>query len=711
MPGIFLSTVHKEESPAIPHEPSRGELRKKSLIKYVFLVLLLFLIPLFLRGWNETPAKVFDVPSKYADFIGREKERDYLKEKLLKKREGREINLAAICGEGGIGKTELATAFANEHVRDFSLIAWIDGSSDEAVMHSYAGLGDMLEIEEQHPIRLREKIHRKLENIGGKPWLLMIDDLRAVPLDLPKTGGSVLMTCRDKSLCPSDSVLELTKNPQEAALLFSKLTGEKKSELMEKLVERLDCLPLMINLAGHYIAETPGMSIEHYAEIILSLMETEESPLRKVEFRKRYPRSLAASYLITLKLLEEKHPLSWEFLKQIKSLHFKNIPEDFVTCWLEEKNQYTPAQITLLKGDILRELENHSLIRYDAKRGDFSIHQLLHQTLNMEFKEEVQDLFHILTKYEPVCSYNPTRKETIRPFQKILPHCMAILDQIEDPDASAVHLALTVARYFVETEHHLKKGKIYLDLAEEWTGGWKHPVRGRIAFLQGILQFREAELCHEEKRASYLRALGHFTEARVIFQRENNDESYAGIEQNAAKCTQEYQRAICIQYQGQMMRLLGRFDEAEKAFGEALEAFQAFCGEKDHFDIARILREQALILWERGQKEIAIQKFEEAMGMQERVYGSDYLFQPTVAATYRILGDFLFQKGEFLKSDQAYQKAIIINQSIYQTKVHPYLADLHHLRAEALFALGEKALGEKMEKESQKIQTLLNDMR
>ena len=165
-------------------------------------------------------------------------------------------------------------------MRDFSLIAWIDGSSEEAVMHSYAGLGDMLEIEEQHPIRLREKIHRKLENMGGKPWLLMIDDLRAVPTDLPKAGGSVLMTCRDKSLCPSDSVLDLTKNPQEATLLFCKLTGEKKSDSMERLVERLDCLPLMINLAGHYIAETPGMSIEHYAEIILSLMETEESPLR-----------------------------------------------------------------------------------------------------------------------------------------------------------------------------------------------------------------------------------------------------------------------------------------------------------------------------------------------------------------------------------------------------------------------------------------------
>ena len=100
-------------------------------------------------------------------------------------------------------------------------------------------------------------------------------------------------------------------------------------------------------------------------------------------------------------------------------------------------------------------------------------------------------------------------------------------------------------------------------------------------------------------------------------------------------------------------------------------------------------------------------KLEEAMSMQERVYGKSYLFQPTVAATYRILGDFRQKRGEFVKADQAYQKAIAVNQAIYQTDVHPYLADLYDLRSEVLFAQGKIALGNKMKREAQKIQELL----
>ena len=162
-----------------------------------------------------------------------------------------------------------------------------------------------------------------------------------------------------------------------------------------------------------------------------------------------------------------------------------------------------------------------------------------------------------------------------------------------------------------------------------------------------------------------------------------------------------------MQYQAQMMRVLGQLEEAEKVFNQALPAFQAITGGKDHYDIARILREQALILWEKGHQETALKKLEEAMGMQERVYGESYLFQPTVAATYRILGDFRQKRREFVKADQAYQKAIAVNQAIYQTEVHPYLADLYHLRSEVLFAQGKTALAKKMKREAQKIQELL----
>ncbi len=718
MPGIFFSTIRKGEkgeSPQSAFDEGSVVVSKQDKIKFrpslaqVSLLVALVLFFVLFKGWHGAPTTILDVPTKHADFVGREPEQAYLKRELLKKGKQRAINFITIYGEGGIGKTELAAAFVRNHIDDFSFISWIDGSTEAAVLRSYENIGDVWGVKDDDPIRLKEKIHRKLENFTGKPWLLVFDDLRNAPAHLPKSGGCILVTCRDKSVCPSQAVLELTKNPQQAVLLLSKLTGEKQSELLERLVKKLDYLPLMINIAGHYIAETPGINLTNYSEMISSIMKTEHSPLIAHEFSGRYPRSLFATYSITIELLQKKHPLSLEFLKQVIFLHPKNIPVEFLTGWLKAKNKYAPAEIVFLKGDVLRELQNHSLIRYDSLSETFTIHDLLHEALSLELKKEDQsiEVLKVLSTLDSIHRYNPTRKETIRPFQKIMPHCTALLEQIENPNRLAINLALTVSRYFIDTARNLDKGETYLSLAKKWTQNTHHPVKGRVAFLYGVLRFRQAAKL-QEKQEKYLQALAFFKEAELVFQKYDDNQLYREIEQNPSKCTKEYQRAICIQYQGEMMRLLGHLDEAEAKLQQALVAFQTLAKGKDHFDIARIVREQGILLGEKGEYQAGIKKIEEAIAMQQRIYGRVYSSQPTVAATYRTLGDFLLKVGEFSKSDQAYQKAIEVNLEAYQTDVHPYLSDLYHRRSVALLAEGKKREAEKMEKKSQSIQALLN---
>lgn len=633
----------------------------------------------------------------HPDFIGRKKELALLKQQLLIKHKGQAAHLIALYGEGGIGKTELAIAFANNNMKRFSLVAWIDGSTEETLVLSYARLGDILGIWDENPFKRREKINWHLENSKGKPWLLIFDDLRELPGDLPKRGGAILVTCRDRSLCPPKSSFELLKNPEEAIMQLSKITGQEPSEPLKHLAEQLDYLPLMINLAGHYIAATPGSDITNYSEILNETMKTEFSPLKWLEFQKRYSKSLFASYHTTLQLLEKKHPLSVKFLRQAAMLYNKNIPKEFLLSWLKEQDRSEPAQTLLVAGDILRELQNHSLIRYDSKKGEFSIHQLLHHVLaqSSQKEEHVNVWVKILSDHGDVKRFNPTQKDSIRPFQRILPHAIKIIDQISVPDIpnmQTAHLSLTVARYFIETEHNLQKGKSHLDRAQKWSDNWDHPLKGRVAFLQGMLLFRLADQSGDEKskKENYQEALAHFEKALDIFLVQNQNDLYLGIEQNPSKCTKEYQRAICMQYQAQTMRVLGYLDEAEKRLDEAMIAFQEFTHGKDHFDIARILREQALILWEKGKHEEAIAKLESAIRMQKKVYGELYLSQPTVAATHRILGDFYYKKGDYHKAELAYQFAIDVNQSIYQSDAHPYQADLNNLKAQALKALKEQ---------------------
>lgn len=256
-----------------------------------------------------------------------------------------------------------------------------------------------------------------------------------------------------------------------------------------------------------------------------------------------------------------------------------------------------------------------------------------------------------------------------------------------------VQLSLIVARYFIETEYQFQKGNIYLDRAVEWAKGFNHPVRGRIAFLQGMLRVREGET-HPEKAEEglYLEALGHFDQALKIFQTETRDPLYLGIEQNPSKCNKEYQRAICKQFQGQILRILGRLDEAEIRLNEAMQDFTAIAPGGVHFDIARIMREQALILWERGDEEKAIYHLENAIMIQKKAYGEIYLSQPTAAKTLLILGDFYLKRREYLKAKKAYQLAGNINRNIFQTDEHPVMKELHRKESEA-HALSSESAG------------------
>lgn len=697
MPGVFLFNLQLEVFDDFPKDQNTKDLParkwwKRKYLSLPMVVLLGFLFFIF-TNWNPGSAKIVNLPEKHPDFIGRKTELAQIAEILSANRDGDRTLLVAIHGEEGIGKTELAIAFGNDHLTQYSLIGWMDGSSKEALVHAYAKLGDHLGIDGERPDTRRDKIHLHLENNQDKPWLLIFDDLQELPHDVPKTGGVILVTCRDKSLFPATNTVQLLKNPDDALALLAKLTRQRPSSELNHLAEQLDYLPLMINLAGHYIINTPGVNVDNYSKILTETIETAESPLKWTELRRMSSKSLYASYLTTLQLLEKKHPLSFEFLKQATVLDHRNIPEAFLVSWLKQQSAYTPTQLIHHKGNILRELQNHSLIRYDEKQASFSFHRLLHHALALDQQNEgsVQNWINTLVENEHVKNYNPTHQKSIRPFQAILPHLLKIIEQIKRFDEQAVKLLITAARYFLETDYQLQKGRYYLDQAENGTQAWTHPIKGRIAFMQGMVNYREAEQSKEENEQKKLfqAALLAFDRAREIFFIQYHDEQYQGLEQNPSKCNKEYQKAICLQFQGQTLRALGRLDEAEKLLEQALQEFLAFTGGKEHFDIARILREQARILWEKEQHQEAIAKIESAIQMQKRVYGEIYLTQPTVASTHRILGDFYFQTADYAKALAAYQFAIDVNCTIYQSDDFPLRQELHELKNKATKALQE----------------------
>ena len=55
--------------------------------------------------------------------------------------------IQAICGLGGVGKTQVATEYAYRHTADYTLVWWIRGDNDATVASDYAALAKPLQLQ------------------------------------------------------------------------------------------------------------------------------------------------------------------------------------------------------------------------------------------------------------------------------------------------------------------------------------------------------------------------------------------------------------------------------------------------------------------------------------------------------------------------------------------------------------------------------------
>jgi hypothetical protein len=71
-------------------------------------------------------------------FIDRPVEMGELERALLSQRSNKRRKVFVLRGLGGIGKTQLAVEFARRYHRNFSLVFWLDGSSEDSLKQSIA---------------------------------------------------------------------------------------------------------------------------------------------------------------------------------------------------------------------------------------------------------------------------------------------------------------------------------------------------------------------------------------------------------------------------------------------------------------------------------------------------------------------------------------------------------------------------------------------
>ena len=634
-------------------------------------------------------AGIFNLKTPHPSFMQRDRILQNLEDLLqVNNLQSNTLKRLILSGPGGVGKSEMAIAYAYRHLENYSLIWWIDEATAETQSRGYRELAKALKIkferrgnEEISLQEVKKKVYSCLESQKfDKPWLLILDNIEKMPKELPSQGGAVLITSRPENIDSVEDILSIEGfDEKEAIKLLKEITGEAGSPKMRELAKELAYSPLLLTCAAHYIFSTPGLSISKYLDLYKDKKQTLKQALLSEKDPYERHLSLAATYLLTLDDLRRQNSLIVDCLQSCAHLNPSNIPVDFLDALLKEKKINSRERRRHYE-DILKLFRNYELIRYSS--GTFSLHKLWQEVIqNTKNNASFQEALAALNDYFPVTRYNSTHKETISPFQAMLPHCVSLLssssDLLSQNPLASTRLALTVVRYFLETAGNLSEAENYLKIANRQAPYVHEAFQGRIYFYWGMLRRKQARQTQdkESKKQLYQQALEDFKKVQQHYEKDKVPEHYEHLEQNKEKCHSLYQQAIAGDYQAQTLMNLGEIEKSQDLLKEAYNLFEnvqtklkEFTNGKEHFDMTRVLRDQGVILWRLGQKKEAQQKVSEAIEMQKRVYGTRFDHQPTAAATYSILGDIYWDDENSKAACDAWLRALEINRNIYQTE-------------------------------------------
>ncbi|KAL9105022.1 MAG: hypothetical protein Q9163_000119 [Psora crenata] len=341
------------------------------------------------------------------NFVDRNAEMEKMERSLLPSTSlhGRKIH--ALHGLGGIGKTQLAIAYARKHQERYSAILWLNGNSKDTLLQSFAGFATFAGIDGiskstakipghgKETAESADAILRWLTLKGNRQWLVIFDnvdrdyhaeveDSQAYDLEsfFPAADhGSILITTRLPHLGELGAATQVTSVDRDQALqILTKSSGlPPSSPDMDSLVTRLGGLPLAIVQAGRYMCET-GTNCQVY----LRQYNTSWSELQAdVPRLREYPnRSVQTTWSISYEHVKQSNPTAAKLLQLWAYLDHQDL-------WFEllkrgSRGSKDPFWFQdLVRSEIgfqrvIKILLAYSLVESHQDTNSYSIHPVVH---------------------------------------------------------------------------------------------------------------------------------------------------------------------------------------------------------------------------------------------------------------------------------------------------------------------------------------------
>lgn len=310
----------------------------------------------------------------------------------------------AVCGMGGVGKTELVVEWVYKNLSLFQAMFWVDAAEPSQLATSYAAIAPALGLVDrnQSPDLVgNREISKGFFHRATVPWLLVFDNADSVESlsDYWPSGaaGSILVTSRDPFAKSYHSFnmpgLNLEPFPEEQATAFArKVTAcddtAEENEACHSMAIQLGCLPLaIIHMAGVIRRREWTVS-----EFVVKL----EQGIRYKSLRSsnsqlsRYGNTLATAWSF-----DDLKPSTLCILRLVSMLSPDRIQEQLL---LHGSHNFVPE--TVLESEELLDIEDafdrakevlitSSIIRRNKVNKELSIHRVIAQEVRASMSPDV----------------------------------------------------------------------------------------------------------------------------------------------------------------------------------------------------------------------------------------------------------------------------------------------------------------------------------
>ncbi|MER7186107.1 FxSxx-COOH system tetratricopeptide repeat protein [Streptomyces hyaluromycini] len=423
-----------------------------------------------------TPPQVSRLPQRNAVFTGRRALVERLRDSLLSGG-ATTVLPQALYGLGGVGKTQIALAYAHRFASDYDVVWWINASEGQQIRQDLSALAEHLGLAIGGK-DLRALCNDVLDRLrrGTPPyprWLLVYDNAEN-PGDLNELlpdcgpGRHVLITSRNPRWDERAERLEVDLfSRDESVDLLRRYNRSLEWAEADRVAEELGDFPLAVSLAAASLQQS-ALPVDTYVEMLRSQM----TDILRSQPAPEYPTPAAATWLLSLSQLRERMPAAAALLQLCAFFGPDPIPQNLLENRTSRRllQRDDPSLSNrLMMGRLYGEIKRNGLAQIDERASTLTLHRLVQRVLRDQFSAEEQQEMrkHVHSVLGEGNPGNPDETDNWRQYAALLPHLRPTQAE-ENDDAEVRQWICDTVRYLWRSGDPATAGQT----AERVLGTW-----------------------------------------------------------------------------------------------------------------------------------------------------------------------------------------------------------------------------------------------